>query len=151
MPSVLLNTTSMSTVVTAPMLIHFMGISMVTTYSYLFYYRNPEVICFYRLPYKPCQFVENSWHSQIQQSAFQIQWWTQLHNDQIGLIYQCTGIAFPVISLCQSCQPGSVHWVVPDDGSGHWTIHYAHLSGYGPVGCRNASCEPIELNHCRSK
>ena len=28
---------------------------------------------------------------------------------------------------------------------GHWTIHFAHLSGYGPVSCGKASCEPIEL------
>ena len=34
---------------------------------------------------------------------------------------------------------------------GPWTIHFAHLSGYGPVGCWNASCEPIELQPCRSK
>ena len=29
---------------------------------------------------------------------------------------------------------------------GPWTIQFTHLSGYGPVGCRNASCEPIELS-----
>ena len=110
-------------------------------------YRNPEVICFHRLPYKPCQFVEHSWHSQMQQSAFQIQWWTQWHNGQMVQIYQCTGIAFPTTSFCQSCQPGSVLWILPDDG----TIHFAYLSGYGPVGCGNASCEPIELQPCRSK
>ena len=34
---------------------------------------------------------------------------------------------------------------------GPWTIHSAHLAGYGPVGCGNASCEPIELQPCRSK
>ncbi len=85
--------------------------------GYLFYYRNPEVICFHRLPYKPCQFVEHSWHSHRQQSAFQIQWWTQWHNDQMVKIYQCTGIASPTTSFCQSCQPGSVHWIIPDDGS----------------------------------
>ena len=35
----------------------------------------------------------------------------------MGQIYQCTGIAFPTTSFCQSYQPGSVHWILPDDGS----------------------------------
>ena len=35
----------------------------------------------------------------------------------MGQLYQCTGIAFPTTSFCQSCQPGSVHWIIPDDGS----------------------------------
>ena len=35
----------------------------------------------------------------------------------MGQIYQCTGIAFPATFFCQSCQPGSVHWILPDDGS----------------------------------
>ena len=34
----------------------------------------------------------------------------------MGQIYQCTGIAFPTTSFCQSCQPGSVHLILPDDG-----------------------------------
>ena len=44
----------------------------------------------------------------------------------MGHIYQGTGIAFPATSLCQSCQPGSVHLILPNDGSGPWTIPFAH-------------------------
>ena len=35
----------------------------------------------------------------------------------MGQIYKCTGIAFPTTFFCQSCQPGSVHWFLPDAGS----------------------------------
>ena len=59
MPSGLLNTTSMSTVVTAPGLIPFMGASLI---------KSPGLICLHSLPYKQCQVVEHYLHSQMQQS-----------------------------------------------------------------------------------
>ena len=66
------NITSVSIVAVAPKLIRFLVVSMVT-HGYLFYYRNLGVICSHRLAYSPCQFVEHSGHSQIQQPVFQTQ------------------------------------------------------------------------------
>ena len=53
-------------------------------------------------------------------------------------------LALPFRQLPSSCQSGSVHLIIPDDGPGPWTIHLDY-SVYEPVGCMNASCEPIAI------
>ena len=120
-------------------------------HSYLFYYRNPDVICFHRLPYKPCQFVGHSCHSRMQQSVFNINI-NDEHSGKLTRWVKCINalvLPFPQLPSVRvvSLDPCIGFFQM----MGPWTIHFAHLSCYGPVGCGNASCEPIELQPCRSK
>ena len=94
-------------------------------------------------------FVEHSWHSQMQQSVFHI------NDEHSGKMTRWVNFINALVLPFPQLPSARVVSLDPCIGffqmMGPWTIHFAHLSGYRPVGCGNASWELIELQPCCSK